>query len=166
MWRYVDGRFIFQPIKTAIPSGTIAPDAPDADAEVLRGEENMQPGMFVKWTGIPSIAGGTVTTWKHNEGVQHATSHLALADSGCRLVAGVITNTSYTIADGGVVLAWVVKPIATILPLSGIYTHTRNGINLGAVVVNYNDDASFTFAETTSDDLGELKNRLDELAPL
>ena len=163
MWRYVDGRFVYvQSVSVPPPADEGAPP----DGTTLTGDADMLPGMFVKWTGIPSIAGGTVTTWKHTEGVQHATSHLALADSGCRLVAGVITDTSYTIADGGVVLAWVVKPIATVLPLSGLYTHTQNGVSLGAVVVNYNDDASFTFAPTTSDDLDELKRRLDELAPL
>ena len=117
----------------------------------------MSVGSWVEWSGLPSMLGGTVNTYKHNLGIDTAQSHLRLAPQGSELVAGIVYDTTYTIQDGGICMAWVVKPLKTVLPFTGIYAHTVNGISRGQVVVVHNPlDDSFIMAKSKDDGLVEL----------
>ena len=117
----------------------------------------MSVGSWVEWTGLPSMLGGTLNSFKHNLGIDTAQSHIRLAAQGSELVAGIVFNTSYTIQDSGICMAWILKPLKNVLPFTGIYAHTINGLNKGQVVVVHNPlDDSFIMAKSKDDGLTEL----------
>ena len=127
----------------------------------LTGDVGMEAGQWVQWNGLPAVKNGSITTWKHSEGIENAQSHLVLAPHGAELTAGIVVDNNYTIRESGICMAWIVKPLSVHLPLSGVYEHTINGVSDGKMVVIYNArDNSFIMAKSKDNELTKLATSL------
>ena len=162
-WSYRNGKFYFVNTPVSVePTPAPAPNV--TTTHILTGDENLTVGAWAEWTGNPSMTGGTITTWKHSEAIDHAHSHLRLAQEGSELVAGIVFDNQVTIQETGVCLAWVIKPIKNHIPLTGIYAHTINGLNKGKMVLIHNElDDSFLMAKTKDDELTILAEKFHAL---
>ena len=161
-WNYIRGKFVFVPTSTSTSQPTIGGGG--GDEVRISGPPDLQLGSWVAYTGIPST---TVGTFKHYD-IENAHSHLELATEGSRLVAGIVSGgnmtSGYELQQSGVCLAWVLPSTKRLLPLSGVYERSVNGIYKNKVVVAFNPrDNSFTLAETRDSELQELKERFDAL---
>ena len=121
-------------------------------------------GDWVEHTDTPNTLS---VSFKHfNIGFAHP--HLQAAQENSIRVAGIVSsaasNNTYNVVATGTAMAWVLEPIKTKLPLSGVYSRSINGIASGQVVILYNErDNSFTMASTRDSDLDVLRLRFDAL---
>jgi hypothetical protein len=149
-------------VYSAAPPLTISAPTVFATTRVS-GDPSLVLGDWVEHTDTPNALS---ISFKHfNIGFAHP--HLQAAQENSIRVAGIVSGVSgntYDVASTGTVMAWVLEPIKTKLPLSGVYSRSINGIASGQVVILYNErDGSFTMASTRDSDLELLRLRFDAL---
>ena len=158
-WSYVNGTFVYSaaapPTVVAAPIGFVAKE--------VSGEPSLGLGDWVEHTDTPSA----LTSSFLHFNIVKAHTHVQAAQENSVRVAGIVSGVSantYDVASSGTAMAWVLEPIKTKLPLSGVYSRSINGIASGQVVILYNErDHSFTMASTRDSDLEFLRLRFDAL---
>ena len=125
--------------------------------------DDIPMGAFVQSTGNAAMENGSITTFNHNLDASNAYPELERATRG-GVVVGVMRNTDRHLVHNGFALAWLVRPLKTILPISGVYTHSINGVaQSDQVIVHNEDDDSFIMFRKADDEIASLRARLDAL---
>jgi hypothetical protein len=158
-WSYVNGTFKY---RAAVQPTVTAPAVYDTTR--VSGDPSLVLGDWVEHTDLPNALS---ISFKHFN-IEKAHPHIQAAQENSVRVAGIVSsaaaNNTYDVAGSGTAMAWVLEPIKTKLPLSGVYSRSINGVASGQVVILYNErDNSFTMASTRDSDLELLRLRFDAL---
>ena len=169
MWSFENGRYKYNRIpETRYVARSInqAPiNQPEGATDPIFTGDDIPMGAFVQSTGSAAMANGSITTFNHNLDSSHAYPELERAthEGAC---IGVMRDTDRHLIYSGFALAWLVRPLKTILPITGTYTHTINGVYAGEqVIVRPEGDGSNSFImfRKADDEIASLRARLDAL---
>jgi len=141
-------------------------DSPQQHAQQhTTGESGIVPGMFCQYSGNPSTIIGTYKPID-DEDVDSISNHIELAQKGTDSCAGIVVSDNggtYSIKDSGIVLAWILRPTKRLLPLSGIYEKSIQGLPSGRSVILVAADGYFVIATSRDNEMEFLIERFNAL---
>jgi hypothetical protein len=167
-WKTVNGRFVYFSAPVAhndpVSVATTVGDEQHEHSPHTTGESGLEPGMFCEYSGNPSTIIGT---WRpvDETDVDSIANHIQVAGIKSASVAGVViadNGGTYAVKEAGLTLAWIIRPTKRLLPLSGIYNKSVQGVNVGKSVILVNQN-HFVIASSKDDELELLTEKFNEL---